>query len=495
MGVVIRQSFWGTAIAYVGVLVGYFNTLYLRPEFLSLDQIGLFTLVTANAMLISPFCSAGMPGTLIKYFPELKNTEGLKNQFFTLQFLIVIGLNALLLFIAYLSRDWIASFFILKSPEYVPYLIITGIIIIVNSAFDMFYAYCRVLLNVLFPTFLRDVFLRMGAILLIGGFAMHWWSFQMAVQGLAIMYLLALVILFIYLMVKYEFRFSFDFSKIDRSWKKRMISFGGYLMLLAFSLSILNNIHYAQISAILGPAANGIFTTCFFIGIVIEMPRRNMVNVISPIFSKAIQEGKMLQVDELYKKGSITMGVFGILLFIGVLTNLDDLFRFIPQGSDFQKGYWVVVAICSAKLVVMLFSFSQEILVYSKHHRFALYFQLIAALVLVISNIIFLPIWGIVGAGISYLLVTVIQSVIRYFFLKNKFQLDPFSSAHLRLILVGLIVFTLFWVTPFPFSPVVSIILRSVLTTILYVGIVYALNISPDINQLIRSTFEKVLKK
>ena len=495
MGVVIRQSFLGTAIAYVGVLVGYFNTLYLRPEFLSLDQIGLFNLVTSAAMLISPVCSAGMPGTLIKYFPDLKKTEGLKNQFFTFQFLVVIGLNFLILVIGYLNHDWIISFFLDKSPDYAPYLIITAIVMVVNSAFDMFNAYCRILLRVLVPVFLRDVFLRIGAIILVGGFALRWWSFEWAVQGLAIIYLMALLILFLYLMVKYEFQFSFDFSKIDSIWKKRVINFGGYLMLLALSISVLNNVHYAQISSILSLEANGIFTTCFFIGVIIEMPRRNMVNVMSPIFSKAVQEGKMTEVNELYKKGSITMGIFGLLLFIGVLTNLDDLFIFIPQGSDLQKGYWVVVAICSAKLVVMLFSFSQEILVYSKHYRYTLYFQIVAALLLVTLNSIFLPTWGIEGAGISYFLITAIQTVARYLFLKNKFQLDPFSNVHLRLMLVGLLVFTVFWILPFPFSPMVNIIFRSLLTSVIYVIIIYVLNISPDVKQLISSTFERVLKK
>ena len=495
MGVVIRQSFWGTLIAYSGVLIGYFNTLYLRPEFLSLDQIGLFTLVTANAMLISPFCSAGMPGTLIKYFPELKNTEGLKNQFFTFQFLIVIGLNLLLLIIGYLSRDWIASIFIEESAEYVPYLMITGIIIIINSAFDMLFAYCRVLLRVLVPSFLRDILLRMGAIVLVGGFALRWWSFEIAVQGLAATYLFALVVLFAYLTWKYELRFSFDFSKIDKSWQKRILNFGGYLMLLAFSLSVLNNVHYAQIASILGPKANGIFTTCFFIGIVIEMPRRNMVNVMSPILSKAIQEGKMESVNEMYRKGSVTMGVLGLLLFTGIITNLDDLFKFIPQGNDFAKGYWIVIAICVAKLVVMFFSFSQEILVYTKHHRYALYFQLVSAPLLIVLNLIFLPTWGIVGAGLSYLIVTVGQALARYLLLKNKFQLDLFSSAHFRLLLTGLLIFVIFWFAPFPFSPVINILVRSALTTIVFILAVYYLNISTDINQLISSTFERVLKK
>ncbi len=494
MGVVIRQSFWGTIIAYLGVVIGYFNALYLRPEFLTLDQIGIFTLVTANAMLISPFCSAGMPGTFIKYFPELKKTSTLKNQFFTLQLLIVIILSGLILTIGYLNKNWILSYFISNSPDYTYYLIITGIIIGVNSIFDMLFAYCRTLLQVLVPIFLRDVFLRVGSLMLIGGFALGFWNFNLAVKGLAINYTLALVFLFLYLIIKHKLRFSFDLRRVDKHWKLRIINFGAYIMLLALSLSILNNIHYSQITSILGLRANGIFTTCFFIGVIVEMPRRNMINIMSPLFSKALQENKMVQVDQMYKKGSVTMAVFGVLLFIGILTNLEDLFFFIPQGSALQEGYWVVVAICATKLIVMLFSFSHEILVYSTYHRYALYFQLIGAPLLIILNIVLLPKWGIAAAGLSYFITITFQSLIRFLFLKTKFQLYPFSRAHLRLLLVAILVFVIFWAIQFPFSPILNIAVRSILTTMVFVIIIFKMNISPDINQLIQSTFEKVLK-
>ena len=109
---------------------------------------------------------------------------------------------------------------------------------------------------------------------------------------------------------------------------------------------------------------------------IVEMPRRNMLKVISPIFSKAMQEQDMKQVNRMYKKGSITMAVFGALLFIGILTNLNDLFIFIPQGNGFSEGFWVVVAVCITKLIVMIFSFSQEIIVFSSYYKYALYFQI-----------------------------------------------------------------------------------------------------------------------
>jgi O-antigen/teichoic acid export membrane protein len=492
MGIVIRQSFWSTVIAYLGVLIGYFNTLYFRPGYMDLGEIGIFTLVTANAMLISPFCTAGMPGTFMKYFPEFDNNATFKNQFFTFQITVILILNLIIIGLGFLLKDFIAGYFSDNSPEYVRYLGITAIVIVVNSLFDMFFSYCRSNYAVLVPSLLRDVFLRLGALLLIAGLAFKWWSFEMAVTGIALNYGLAVLILLIYVMIKYDLRFAFSFAGIDKKWRRRIFDFGWYSMLLALSFAIMNNVSYSQVAASLGDSANGIFTTCFFIGLIVEMPNRNMLKVLSPMFSKAMQENDMHQVKSLYQKGSITNSVFGFLLFIGILTNVDDLFAFIPQGSAFAEGFWVVVAVCAAKLTMMLFSFGQEILVYSKYYRYTLYFQIGAAVLLVILNIIFIPIWGLTGAGLSYLIAMFVHSFLKYYFVKTKMGVSPFTNGHLPLLIISLAIFLVFWYLPLSFGPVVNIAVRSIATTLLFVGAIWKMNVSPDINKLIKTTFEKI---
>lgn len=491
MGIVIRQSFWSTVIAYVGVLVGYFNTLYFRPEFLELGEIGLFTLVTANAMLISPFCTAGMPGTFIKYFPDWADTRT-RNQFFTFQVLVILGLNVLIILFGFIGKGWIAAYFSENSPEYVKYLGVTAVVIVVNSLFDMLFSVSRSQMGILVPSFLRDIFLRMGAIVLVAGLAFNWWSFEVAMLGIGVNYVLAMLILLGQLMHTANLRFSFDFSKIDKEWKRKIFDFGWYSMLLALSFAVLTNVSYMQVAATLGDRSNGIFATCFFIGLVVEMPSRNMMKILSPMFSKSMQAGDMEQVKRMYQKGSITMSVFGALLVIGILTNLSDLFAFIPQGSGIAEGFWVVVAVCCAKMALMLFGPSQEILVYSPHYRVTLYFQIGSAIALTLLNIVMIPTWGLTGAGLSYLAAILAHSLMKYVFVWKRFQVSPFTEKHLPLLLLSTIIFLVFWFAPFPFSPVINILVRSALTTLIFVFAVWKMNISPEINQLIRATFEKI---
>ena len=495
MGIVIKQSFWGTVIAYVGVLIGYFNALYLRPEFLSLGEIGIFSLITANAMMISPFCSAGMPATWIRQYPTIAGDPELKNQYFSFQMLVVIALNIFIVGVGYLTKNLIIAQFQEASSDYIKYLAITAVIIVINSLFEMLYSYCRTILQILIPSFLRDIFLRIGAIILVGGIAIGWWDFDFAAKGLALNYLLSFACLLAYLLLYQGVRFTFNLDRMDAKVKKQMLIFGGYFMLLALSFALMNNASYSQIAAILGNDATGIFTICFFIGVIVEMPRRNMIKVISPIFSKSMKEGNMDQVKRMYQKGSLTMTIIGILLMIGIVTNVNDLFAFIPKGNSFREGYWVVICICIAKLIKMLFSFSSEVIVFSDKYRYSLYAQILSAFVLILLNIVLLPKLGLMGAGISYLAAMTVLSVIKFIWVKLWFNISPFTKAHISLLLVSAAIMVLCLWMPFPFSPLLNIIIRSVLITVLFVSGIYAINISPDINQVIRTTFEKISQR
>lgn len=493
MGVVIKQSFWGTFIAYLGVAIGYVNTLYLKPEFFSLDQIGVFSLVTANAMMVSPLCSVGMNGSYIKFFPSFKDSDQLKNQFFSLQLLVIIIANVIILSIAFASRGWIISMFSKGSSEYANYLAITGIIVVVNSLFDQLFAYSSTRLKVIIPSFLREVFLRFGAIVLVVGYALGYFDFEWAIKGLAINYSIVLLLLFVQLGLYEKLRFDFSFSLIDGKWRQKLFSFAWYSMALAVSFAVLNNASYNQVSAYLGDAANGIFVTCFFIGVIVEMPKRNMVRIISPLLSGAMNDGNIKEAENIYKKSSITMAVIGSLLFIGILTNLNDLFSFIPKGEEFSKGFGVVLAACMAKLLIMTSSFSGEIINYSNFYRYNLYFQIGAAALLIVLNHFLIPVFGLNGVAFSYFITIFIQSLFKFGYVWIKFRIHPFMKSHIPLFIVGMIILVAFYYFDAGLPAIANIIIRSVLTTIVFTFLIYKLKISEDINRLVNQILKRIL--
>lgn len=468
------------------------STLYLRPEFFSLEQIGVFTLVTANAMMVSPLCSVGMSGSYVKYFPLFKDSEKLKNQIFSFQFAVVIISNVLIISIALLNKDWIISKFAGENSDYVNYLSITAIVVVANSLFEHLFSYSATRLKVVFPSFLREVQLRLGAIVLILGFAGGFYEFSWAVQGLAINYSLALVLLLSNLIIVQKLRFDYAFLKLSREWKSKILRFSFYSMLVALSFSVLNNVSYSQVSSMMGDDFNGILVTCFFIGVIVEMPRRNMAKVIGPLLSSAMANKEYDEVEKIYKKGSITMTVIGALLFIGLVTNLSDLFAFIPKGDEFSLGFWIVISVCSAKLILMLSSFSGEIINYSSYYKYNLYFQVAAAIILILLNNLLIPKYGLNGVAISYFVTIALHVISKFFMVKHILGIHPFFRSHLQLAVITAAVLIAFYLFGTNFSPVISIVLRSILTTLVFTFLVYRFKVSEDINNLIDLIFNEI---
>ena len=265
-------------------------------------------------------------------------------------------------------------------------------------------------------------------------------------------------------------------------------------MLLAGSFAVLNNATYDQVTAILGPEANAIFATCFFIAIVVELPQRNMAKVINPILSNEFAKQNMKEVENIYKKSSITMSVTGLLLFIGIVTNLNDLFQFIPKGEAFETGFIIVVAICFVKLAVMVSSFAGEIINYSNLYQYNLVFQIVAAMTLLILNYFVISSMGLNGAAISYASAILLHISLKIIFVRFHFKMHPFMKSHITLFIIGILTLIGAYFFQPEIHPILRIVFRSVLTSIVFIILIYRFRISTDINNIIHSTFERLLK-
>ncbi|MBR06411.1 MAG: hypothetical protein CMP48_01900 [Rickettsiales bacterium] len=494
MGVVIKQSFWGSLLAYLGVVIGFLNTIYLRPLFLDLDEIGLITMVVSNALLIAPFVAVGMPATYIKYFPYFQQDEFLNRQFFSFQLVVIILANILLALLVWAGFGFIEKYYQADSSEYLNYVWISVIITLFSAIFLQLHSYSRTKLDVVLPNGIKEVGFRLGSITAIILLGLKLISLQTTIYLFVAIYIIPVVILFYNLYKKYNLRLTWSFSQIKKQWISKMANFGGYSLLLAGSGSIYSNISFLMIPAMLSLEANGIYSTCFYIGIVIEMPKRAMGQIVSPLISTHFKTNDFKEINNLYKKVSHTLTIISILFFIGILNNLSDLFSLIPKGSVLANGYYVVLFISISKVVDLAFSINSEILVYSKFKKLNLYYYVMTALLMLVLNYSLIPIYGISGAAFGFLITTFVFNLLKSITLKIKLGLSPFTKKHLGILLFSSLVTITFYFLPLTNNALWNIIIRSVLMTIVYVVGVYIFKFSNDINNLIENLAKKYLK-
>ncbi|XOV90868.1 MAG: polysaccharide biosynthesis C-terminal domain-containing protein [Bacteroidota bacterium] len=485
MGIVIRQSFWSSALIYIGVAFGYVNTLILLPYFMDIEHVGLVRLIQSNGMILLPVVVLGLNGSYIKFYPQFKENITEKHKQFSMQIVSILLASLVFCILIYLFQDQIRSLFEEKSELYNDYIFASLVILVSQALFNYLIAVVWSEYNITIPNFLNEVALRsmvFACILLYGFKVVDFGDFILLVL---FSYTSITVILYLVLIIKYEFRFNWKFYTLDINWLKKNFGFGSYTMLITTCSSIVANVSYLLTSSMVGLEANGILIISVFISTIIELPKRVITQIISPFITQNFNDKKLENINKDYQRSSINLGLISLLLGIGIITNLEDLFLTIPKGDVLSTGFTVIVILGFARVFSMISSISAEILTYSEYYRLNIIVTIATAVIIIGLNFLLIPQYGIVGAALSIFISNVFSNGAKMLILFSKYHFSPFVKEHIYLILISFLAFSVAYYLPYKFEPVINILVRSVVTAIVFLTLCLWFKISLEVNNLL----------
>jgi len=135
-------------------------------------------------------------------------------------------------------------------------------------------------------------------------------------------------------------------------------------------------------------------------------------------------------------------------------------------------------------LIEMAAGASDVILLHSRYYRFNTILIMVLALFLFLTNLIFIPIYQITGAALATALSILLYTLIKFAFLWIKFELQPFTKSAIWVILALGVTWLLVSQIPILDIVFIDIIVRSIIITILFMGIVISFKVSGDMNTL-----------
>jgi len=490
MGIVIRQSIKSSIFSYLGVLIGYLNILWLFPKILDPDQIGLVRTIQHVAMILVPFAQIGISQSIIKFFPQFSKIDNGKRELFSFFIFSTLFSVFIVLLIFNLFRNEILFVFKDKAAQFIDFFNLSLIILFILSVHGVLEAFCRSLLKTVVPNFLRNVFLRLMTLAIIVLYFLGIFTFETLLLLIVIINGFNLVALIGYLIFLREFKFVFYFRLFDKVTLKKIINYCLFSLLGASGSIMILNIDSIMVTSLLGLSANGIYTTAFFIGVIIEIPRRAISEITSPLIASGFQNNDFESIKTIYKKTSLNQLIIGLLLYVGIISNLDNIFYLIPKSEIFEAGKYVVVFIGLGKLISMAAGTTGEIIVLSKYYRYNIIFLVIVAFVTFYTNYLLIPIYGITGAAIGSAISLAFFNLIKFLFILWRIKIQPFTFNTLKTIGIGILAFVISYLIPQNSSEIIDILLRSFVIFVVYSLLVLFLKVSPDVNQL----YSKILK-
>ncbi|MFL3001661.1 MAG: lipopolysaccharide biosynthesis protein [Cytophagales bacterium] len=484
MGKVLKQSFWSTIVIYFGVLLGFINSIILFPKFLTTEEIGLIRQIISASTILIPIATFGASSTYVKYYPLFKESLEEKKQFFSLNLLIILISYSIVLFFLFFLLDEIKLLFSEKSQLFFDYFYIVYFILFIMSISILIEAYLRARYDTILSNIINGVSNRFLTAVTVILLSLSVIDFDYLIKSQVIIYSIGLIVLIYYANKKDKLSVTIRFEKIKKHFSK-IFNYRSYAFLGSFSNIIVLNVDVLMVTSLLGLSQTGIYTTAFYIGMVIEIPRRAISQISIPFISENIKNNKIKEIEKNYKEVSLHQMLIGILFFILVVTNLDNIFSLIPNSNEFIKGKDVVYIIGLSKLIIMFFSYNSELISLSKYYRFTVITIIILAFVSIILNLILIPKYGMIGAAYASLISIAFYNIIKFIFIKLKMKISPFSINSFKVVLIGLLVFIISnYLIPSSDNPWIDILIKSLSSTSIYLILIYKLKVSEKFNDL-----------
>lgn len=474
MGVVKSQTIKNVFSTYFGFAIGAINTLFLYTFFLSDVYYGLVAFMLSTSNIMMPLMTFGANHTIIKFYSSFKTRLSVDTFLTWMLFLPLLTIAPIGL-IGYFSFEWLIKILGNENPIVGDYFLHIYIIAIAMAYFEVFFSWSKVHLKTVFGNFMKEVFHRVAVMILLFGVYFEYLSTPQFINALVVVYLLRTAVM---KWVAFSVRFpKLRFKPLANS--SDILKYATLIIVAGSVSTLLLDIDKFMLNSYIPIQQVAYYSVAVFIATVIAVPQRSMHQILAPLNAQFLNSGMLDDLKKLYLKSSITLFTVSGLLFLLIVLNINQLYELIP--SQFSNGIYVVFLISLTKLFDSLLGSNNAILFNSKYYRVVVFSGIFLALLTVVLNLLFIPIFGINGAAIATFLAISVYNMFKLWFVYVKFKIQPVTEK--TILIFGLIVLSIliFYFWEFSFHPVINIALKSVLTSIWYIVVILKLNVSEDI--------------
>ena len=484
MEIVIKQTSRNIITISIALIIGAINTLYFYPEFLKDEYYGLVVFLLATSNLLQPLMSLGAQHTIIKFYSSFSDKKSKDNFLSSIVFIPLIVIFP----VSYLvtqAHDLIGNFLSMQNPIIESYVWVIFLVAFATSYFEVFYAWSRVQLKSVFGNILKEIYPRISVFVLLLLVSFDIISKENFIWWLTGFYFLRLLIMIFYSLSLYKPKFSFLFPKNF----KEIISYSLYILLAGSAASLLIDIDKYMIPQKEAISQTAYYAVAVFIATVVEIPGRAMFQILNPMVAKAININDFMNLNELYQKSSSNLLIICGFFFLLINLNIVSFYE-LMNNQFYSDAIWVVLIISFAKLIQMSFGCGPAILATSSFYKITLPFSISMAISVYFLNDYLIDLYGINGAAISTLIVLLLFTILKVLYINFKLKIHPYNFNTIKIILVIGLVYISLDLIQLNFYPLFNILLKSVLTSALYISLIYFLKLSDIINKAIDNIFK-----
>ncbi len=479
MGIIINQSAKNLVATYLGFGIGAINTLFLYTNFLTPEYYGLVGFLLSAANLIWPLMAFGVHNTLVKFYSSYDTKEE-QDKLLSVILFLPMGIALILGLLGYFSYGLLLDYFSEGNQLVQPYIWMIFVIAVATAYFEIFFSWSKIHYQSVFGNFMKEVFHRACVSLLLVAVYFDLLTVEGFVYSLSGVFILRTIAMKLYAFKLYFPKITFGFPH-NREF---ILKYSGLILIAGSVAMVLLDLDKVMIERFLPIEMVAVYGIAVYISSVIAVPSRAMHQITYPMTATLLNKRDKKGLLDLYEKSSLNLLIISGLIFLLIVTNISQLYELIPEA--YQISFSIVVILSCVKLYDNLIGNNNSILFNSDYYRLVLAIGVFLAVLAFILNLFLIPLYGIFGAALATFLAFAVYNTSKLFVVYQKFGIQPFTRETLYSLVLILVFSLAFYFWDFSINPVVNILLKSILIGLGYVGLIYLLQLSPDINRLIR---------
>jgi O-antigen/teichoic acid export membrane protein len=471
----IRKIAKNTGVLFAGQILSYvlgFIYVIYVARYLGAESFGILTLALAFTGIFGILADLGLSRLIVRDVSRDKSLTG-KYLGNSLSMKLILALFMLLVTILVLN--------LFNYPEEIINVVyILTISVIFTSFSQLFYS--------IYQIFQKMEYQAIGLILngiLILGSAFLGMLFRLDVTGFAILYLIATIFVLLYNIIVCSYKFMIPGIKFNFSFWKMIISNSIFFGLADVFIVIYFNIDSVMLSLIVGEAVVGWYNAAYRLIFVLMFIPTVLVVTLFPLMSKQFEYAKEILKME-YEKSFKYLFVISIILLVYGLLFADKIILMI-YGNDYFPAIGALQVLIFVIPIIFLTNLFGNLMAAINMQRVVTLVAGANAFLNIVLNLILIPKYSFIGAGIATVLTEGLGFVLMYYYISKYFSRISVIENILKPVFCGLIIAIIIYF----FKSEINWILAGVIGLSTYVLLLYALKI---INNEDFKLFKQVFK-
>lgn len=491
MGIIQKQSFYSSLTLGLGILLGFFTSGYLLPNFFTEEQNGVLTLLNSYSLIYSQVALMGINTVIIRFYPYIKDIHPHRPQF--LLFVTLLGLAGFTLFLCfyYFTKPFFKSVFE-ASPLFRQYYFLLIPWTFSVLFFYLYDAYSTAIQKPVRGFILKDVVQRVLILCSIGAYIFYTLRFAEFMWAYSAAILLPTLFMALLLIREGHFYLGFDFIRSYRMHFKDMSKVAGYSFVLGLAYVGVTNVDAIMIERYIDLEAAGIYGRNMFFGLLVTLPYRILHKSASGLLASQFKQHDLGGIKNIYYKSCLNQLIIGLFLFCMMWINIHNIYQIIPKS--YEAGKYVIFFIGLGNLINMAGGVNAAVISYSPYFRWNTYLVLSLLLLIIITNMALIPLYGITGAALATAISLLIYNASMYMLLYIKYRFQPFYIKHLLVIIYALLGLGACAALPVISNYLLDLVVRCVIFASIFGSMVLLTRISPDMNGFLVFLFNRLKK-